>query len=1272
MFDTSNKMTHLLLPLILSMLFLIPMVPVDGDGCYIPARPDIAISEPGQKAVIAWNGTHERMYLSVDIFAQEPTEGLHVVPFPTRPTVALGNVSVFENATEVFTGRVHEISRGSYGSDGSGNAGGGNSTTSIEIEFHDILGVHDLTVIKVKDVDGFKKEIESILVSLNISMESWPDGLDQVICNYTNRGFPYFAIDRFSVEPEEMSIDPIMYEFQTDRVIFPLEISSPLDGFSTIKLSIITPETIPLDLSGAEEYFSTIMEGRILSQEVEQIDPTLSDMFDSHCLGLFLMGKVDLSKLRGDLVLEPFRDASWMLVSDGMEVSTFTGEDGSDRSAMFLWSYRNDVTTGRLVSAETGNIIWEAKEMFRTDGERSYRNGVILEDLDDDGILDLIILELISGNQSVSRFDGEDGSLIWRTSLPMTLRNYHCTTTDEDGEVLLVIPSYYGIASIHLEDGSLTYNASLYDLFIRSIDAGRMEMISSSSGDVLILPNSRNDQITLLDPITLEVISSGYGYGYLDHFYHEGDHRELILCGRGGSFLLMDPHNGFIVEEFDSIDGRYVDHYHEDGDHFLIFLKDRRTAMKFDLTHKKIVWRTTFTKMEGDYGYLRLHTDDINDDDRLDIMLYYDHPNLDWSSYYSNADENSVYMVLLDGADGSPILTEHRRVLHPGLDLDGDGEREVLMDSPDEVQIVDPETGMVEMSFLKEHIDALVRCPIVEDLNDDGVEDIVLSIFTRNWYGYHGGSMADELIIIDGRLGEQTGVIEVTGSIRNIDVIDIGDEGNVILLKMEDQVLYFPMSGYLDLRAGSNIVDRGEGTTLILSARDGNDPMEGYQVTWTSTNEGDLFSSTQEWMPGLYMTRWTPSSDLIGDVEITAMIRSKDMLIHWETNITITVNGDVERILPGWLQFTAWLSPDDQVTLGNSTYAFISVQGIEGEELTISVEDIRGEGYVTGKSLVSRNVWAFRYWPQGEAGTRNLLIKVSHGDDLLFVDVLTLELIVPEVEEEVTSQPAEPPSVIKPRLELLRDTAYPGSMISLLVIFDLDLSSYQLESTDYDVGGFFTPFEPIIEGIWSCHYLVPDVEGSIPISVRVLDQNGAAWRLDDRILVVARPPGELPGPVEPSYSMLPLFPRQGDDRNIKVFLNDGLERVDISSFHLLKVPDGWAIRSIFLEEDGSLNLILSSEGTSGGQVELLLSDCLGRSGNLTIDLMGSLPINPQIATGGDILEGYEEGPSGPDDRSGSTVLTAILLLIVALFVGIVSLLVFGSYRPLDGGDKRGD
>lgn len=657
---------------------------------------------------------------------------------------------------------------------------------------------------------------------------------------------------------------------------------------------------------------------------------------------------------------------------------------------------------------------------------------------------------------------------------------------------------------------------------------------------------------------------------------------------------------------------------------------------------------------------IRLHLADVNGDEQDDVMLYYEQRYLDWWGYYVNIDPDSVYMVVLDGADGSPILTERRRVLHPGLDLDGDGEMEVLMDSPDEVQIVDPETGRVSISFVKEHVNALVRCPIVEDLNEDGIEDIVLAIFERSWSGYHYGYIADRLVIIDGRLCEQTGEIEVTGNIRNIDAIDLVDGGKGIVLQMEDQVIQFPFSIDLDLRAGSDVVDRGEGTTLILTARSGDGPMEGACVTWSSSREGEIFSPTVEWMPGMYMTRWTPSHETIGEVEITAMIRSEDDLIHWETDTTITVNGDVERVLPGWFQFTAWLSPDDQVILGNSTYAFVSVQGLEGEEFNISVEEVQGDGTIADRMWVSRNLWAYRYWPYGEAGLRNLLVKVSHGDDLLFVDVLSLELIYPEVEEPPSSPIEEQPLGVPPRMELLSSTAYPGSMISLLVISNEDLSSYQFESTDHDVGGFFTPFEPIDGGIWSCHYLVPEIEGSILLSVRIVDEDGPAWLLEDVIDVILRPSVEILSIVEPSFSMSPLYSREEEERTIRIYLSDEMGEVPIASFNMMDIPDGWSLVSIQLEEE-HLVLVLISDGTSGGEIEILLVDGLGRSANLTIDLMWSLPLNHQ-GSGYTILDDYDETPAGRGDRGEVDPIFIVLLSAVTLLMGIAVILLIKKER----------
>ena len=58
-----------------------------ADGAVVPmrtpAQADISVYEPGQKALIGWNGTCEVLILSTDVSAQEETKALRIVPLPS-------------------------------------------------------------------------------------------------------------------------------------------------------------------------------------------------------------------------------------------------------------------------------------------------------------------------------------------------------------------------------------------------------------------------------------------------------------------------------------------------------------------------------------------------------------------------------------------------------------------------------------------------------------------------------------------------------------------------------------------------------------------------------------------------------------------------------------------------------------------------------------------------------------------------------------------------------------------------------------------------------------------------------------------------------------------------------------------------------------------------------------------------------------------------------------------------------------------------------------
>jgi hypothetical protein len=58
------------------------------------------------------------------------------------------------------------------------------------------------------------------------------------------RGFKYYALDLVTLQPEERSMDPILYRFNCSTLYYPLLITSPVGGDGKITLFLLTEEKL--------------------------------------------------------------------------------------------------------------------------------------------------------------------------------------------------------------------------------------------------------------------------------------------------------------------------------------------------------------------------------------------------------------------------------------------------------------------------------------------------------------------------------------------------------------------------------------------------------------------------------------------------------------------------------------------------------------------------------------------------------------------------------------------------------------------------------------------------------------------------------------------------------------------------------------------------------------------------------------------------------------------------------------------------------------------
>jgi hypothetical protein len=83
-------------------LFLIFTATVADRGM-ISIVPVVRIGQPGQKAIVAWNGHEELIILSTDVRAESSTIVLEILPLPSNPTeVKSGDFESFEKLAELI------------------------------------------------------------------------------------------------------------------------------------------------------------------------------------------------------------------------------------------------------------------------------------------------------------------------------------------------------------------------------------------------------------------------------------------------------------------------------------------------------------------------------------------------------------------------------------------------------------------------------------------------------------------------------------------------------------------------------------------------------------------------------------------------------------------------------------------------------------------------------------------------------------------------------------------------------------------------------------------------------------------------------------------------------------------------------------------------------------------------------------------------------------------------------------------------------------------
>ncbi|WP_455364837.1 DUF2330 domain-containing protein [[Eubacterium] cellulosolvens] len=222
--------------LILILVICLPLI-IKADGGYIPTS-DVDVYGPGQKAIIAWNGTVESIILSEDAYATGDSTALKVIPLPSTPIyIEEGRTETFEKMSSLINSRraLYRIYVGESATETTAD-----QEPSYEIIFYGKIKSHNITVIRVDNATRFLEEAELFLASLGYATQIPFENIESIVNQYMQNDIHYFVFDLVDLTTEITSIEPLAYTFNCNYLYYPMVISSTASGDTAITLFVLT------------------------------------------------------------------------------------------------------------------------------------------------------------------------------------------------------------------------------------------------------------------------------------------------------------------------------------------------------------------------------------------------------------------------------------------------------------------------------------------------------------------------------------------------------------------------------------------------------------------------------------------------------------------------------------------------------------------------------------------------------------------------------------------------------------------------------------------------------------------------------------------------------------------------------------------------------------------------------------------------------------------------------------------------------------------------
>jgi hypothetical protein len=230
--QTRGKMSTRIVATLLAtaVLVLVPLTAASACACGGAApSPGSEVAVGEERAIVSWNDGVEQIDMLLDMQSTDSETGL-VFPTPSPATVSLGDREDFEAIERVTTPtRIEEYDWWSF--PGLGGAGGAADGGAPDVLATVQLGPIEAVTLAASDASGLQTWLDEKGFALAPAVADLLEG-------YVDRGWYFVALRLTGDAPLEGGLDPLRFTFESETLVYPLELSRAATSPQTVRLYV--------------------------------------------------------------------------------------------------------------------------------------------------------------------------------------------------------------------------------------------------------------------------------------------------------------------------------------------------------------------------------------------------------------------------------------------------------------------------------------------------------------------------------------------------------------------------------------------------------------------------------------------------------------------------------------------------------------------------------------------------------------------------------------------------------------------------------------------------------------------------------------------------------------------------------------------------------------------------------------------------------------------------------------------------------------------------